>query len=65
MSGELKSFKGQMKQVDRRKATVAVLVGEQELADRVAQVKNLREGTQESVSMADLGGYLSGLVVTG
>ena len=65
MSGELKSFKGQMKQVDRRKATVAVIVGEQELADGVAQVKDLAEGTQETVSLADLESYLTAQKMSG
>ncbi len=44
-----KSMKAQMREANRLNATFAVIVGEDELANEKAQVKNLQNGQQESV----------------
>jgi len=54
------SFKSQMKRADRSGAAIALILGEQELADRTIGIKALREETgQISVSWADLGAALT------
>ncbi len=57
------SLKAQLKRADRSGAAVAVIIGEQELADGMLAVKNLREsGDQESLHETALMEYLSGLL---
>ncbi len=48
------SFRSQMKKADRSGASLALLLGEQELADRAVGFKPLRGGDQYSVAQADL-----------
>lgn len=46
-----RSIKAAMKQADRSGAQFALIVGEQELAERKVIVKNLAEGSQEEVAL--------------
>jgi len=49
-----KSLKAQMREANRLNATFAVIIGEDELANERAQVKNLQNGQQESVPFDQL-----------
>jgi histidyl-tRNA synthetase len=46
------SFKSQMKKADKSGATLAVIFGEQEVAERTATLKPLREGAGDQFSVA-------------
>lgn len=49
-----RSLKAQMRDANKRSARFAVIVGDDELEQRKASVKNLKEGTQDSVAFDDL-----------
>ncbi len=49
-----RGLKGAMKAADRSGAQLAVVVGDRDLADGVAQLKDLTTGDQESVALAEL-----------
>ncbi|SNS58948.1 histidine--tRNA ligase [Actinomadura mexicana] len=49
-----KKLKGAMKDADRSGARYAVILGERDIADGVAQVKDLAEGEQTAVPLTDL-----------
>ena len=50
------SFKSQMKRADRSGATVALIIGEDELAEKMIGIKALREDSgQISVGWSELG----------
>ncbi|QKW35859.1 histidine--tRNA ligase [Actinomadura sp. NAK00032] len=49
-----KKLKGAMKDADRSGARYAVILGERDIADGVAQVKDLAEGEQTAVPLPDL-----------
>lgn len=50
--------KGQMKQANRLRARFAVIIGEEELGEATATVKDMGSGEQKRVRMAELTGYL-------
>lgn len=50
--------KGQMKQANRLGARFAVIIGEEELSEGTASVKDMGSGEQKRVKMAELTGYL-------
>ncbi len=52
------SFKSQMKKAGNSGAKFAIILGDQEIEQQVAAVKNLQEGEQSSVAFADLAQYL-------
>jgi histidyl-tRNA synthetase len=56
-----KSLKSQMKRADRLHCRYVLLLGEQELARDAAPVRDMARGTQETVSLPSLEGYLSQL----
>ncbi|QXJ20090.1 histidine--tRNA ligase [Actinomadura graeca] len=49
-----KRLKGAMKDADRSGARYAVILGERDITDGVAQVKDLAEGEQDAVPLADI-----------
>ena len=49
-----RKMKAQMKSADRLNARTVVLIGEDEVAEGVAQLKNMADGTQEKVPVAEL-----------
>jgi histidyl-tRNA synthetase len=53
-----KSMKAQMKAADRQNARFVVILGDDELAQGVANVKDMESGEQVSVPLADLKGSL-------
>ncbi len=57
-----RGLKGAMKAADRSGATYAVVLGDRDLADGVAQVKDLRDGGQQAVPLDDLACCLEGLL---
>lgn len=57
-----RGLKGAMKAADRSGARWAVIIGEDEVAARTVQVKDLRAGTQETVDMAELAAALAGRI---
>lgn len=56
-----RSVKAQMREANRLAATHAVIVGEEEIADSSAKVKDLKTGEQISISMSDLVLHLKSL----
>ena len=56
-----RSVKAQMREANRLAATHAVIVGEEEIADSSAKVKNFKTGEQISISMSDLVSHLKSL----
>lgn len=56
-----RSMKAQMREANRKGARMAVIVGESEMADRHAQVKNLRTGEQHGIGFDALVGELRGM----
>ena len=53
-----KSFKAQLKAANRLQAAWAVIIGEDEVASGAATVKNMTEGSQESVPLDQVKKYL-------
>ncbi len=51
--GSDRSIKSQMKEANRNNAKYAVILGDQEIEQGVAAVKDLEEGTQTEIKMAD------------
>ena len=56
-----RSVKAQMREANRLAATHAVIVGDEEIADSSAKVKNLKTGEQNATSMKDLVSHLKSL----
>jgi len=56
-----RSVKAQMREANRLTATHAVIVGDEEIADSSAKVKNLKTGEQNAISMSDLVSHLKSL----
>lgn len=56
-----RSVKAQMREANRLGCPYVVIVGETELQSGTAQVKNMREGTQESVEFSSLIEYMTTL----
>lgn len=54
------NLKNRMKKADRANARVAIIIGDEELAKKVAVVKNLDEGTQQEISLSNLADVLTG-----
>ncbi len=53
-----RSMKAQLRDANRQQARFAVIVGEDELKNRQAQVKDLSQGTQEKVAFDELPDFL-------
>jgi len=49
-----RGLKGAMKAADRSGARLAIVLGDRDLADRVAQLKDLSSGDQEAVALTEL-----------
>ena len=56
-----RSVKAQMREANRLAATHAVIVGDEEIADNSAKVKDLATGEQTDVSMSNLVSHLKSL----
>ena len=56
-----RSVKAQMREANRLAATHAVIVGDEEIADSSAKVKNFKTGEQNTISMSDLVSHLKSL----
>ena len=56
-----RSVKAQMREANRLAATHAVIVGEEEIADSSAKVKDLKTGEQISISISNLVSHLKSL----
>jgi histidyl-tRNA synthetase len=52
------NLRRRMERANRIDARAAVILGQDDLAQGVAQVKNLRSGTQEAVNLPDIAAYL-------
>jgi len=51
---EVKSVKANLRQANKKKAKTCLILGEEELAQKVVQVKNLQTGLQQSVAWEDI-----------
>ena len=49
-----RKMKAQMKSADRLHARTVILIGEDEVTEGVAQLKNMEDGTQEKVPVSEL-----------
>jgi histidyl-tRNA synthetase len=49
-----KSLKSQMKRADKLKSSFALIIGEREIDDNRALLRNMRASTQEEVALEDL-----------
>ena len=49
-----RKMKAQMKSADRLNARTVIVIGEDEVAEEVAHVKNMADGTQEKVPLDEL-----------
>lgn len=58
-----RSMKAQMRTANALKVKFTVIVGESEIANQVAVVKNMAEGTQQEIPFADLAETLSKLIM--
>ena len=56
-----RSVKAQMREANRLAATHTVIVGDEEIADSSAKVKNFKTGEQNTISMSDLVSHLKSL----
>ena len=56
-----RSVKAQMREANRLAATHAVIIGDEEIADGSAKVKNFKTGEQNTISMNDLVSHLKSL----
>jgi len=54
-----RSVKAQMREANRLQSRYVLIVGEEEMATSQAQVKDMREGTQESIAFEQLADYFS------
>jgi histidyl-tRNA synthetase len=54
------SLKASLRRADSRKAKVAIVIGDNELNRGVVQMKNMVQGGQEEVPLAEVVGRLSG-----
>ncbi|MGG0657625.1 histidine--tRNA ligase [Rummeliibacillus pycnus] len=54
-----RKMKAQMKSADRQKATWVIVLGESEIAEQQATVKNMATGNQEMIPFHDLVNYLT------
>lgn len=54
-----RSLKATMREANRQQARFVVLVGESEMASRTATVKDMGQGTQESIAFDALAGYFA------
>ena len=52
-----RSFKAQMRESDRRGVGYTIIIGEDEISKKEATIKNMTDGTQESVAFNDLISY--------
>ena len=52
-----RSFKAQMRESDRRGVGYTIIIGEDEISKKEATIKNMTDGTQESVAFDDLISY--------
>ena len=57
-----RSMKAQMREANRQQARYAVLVGERELAEKRAVVRDMRSGQQQEVPLDELTDFLKGTV---
>lgn len=60
----VRSLKAQMRDANKRNARFAVIVGDDEMEKQQASVKDLKEGTQESVSFDQLHAYCNSQLTT-
>ncbi len=58
LEGQEKSLKAQMRKADKMNARKVLILGEDELARGRATLKDMAQGGQEEVALADLAGRL-------
>jgi histidyl-tRNA synthetase len=56
-----RSMKAQMREANKRKANYAIIVGEKEAINETVQLKNLNEGTQDTINQSELVSYFKSL----
>ncbi|MBR2364508.1 MAG: histidine--tRNA ligase [Lentisphaeria bacterium] len=56
LEAEEKSMKSQMRSADRLKASNVLILGENELANGVCVLKNMADGSQKNIALADVAG---------
>ena len=64
MDYRARSIRAQMKTADRLGVLYTVLIGEDELAQAAATVRDMRDGTQETMPLTDLASRLAAYINT-
>nr|NIS40079.1 histidine--tRNA ligase [Desulfuromonadales bacterium] len=57
-----KSLKAQLRRADKIKARFALIIGEDELAEGKAQLRNMSDGSQQEIALNNIGAALSELI---
>ena len=57
-----RSLKGQLKQANKQGASYTVIIGEQELEEKMAVVRDMNNNSQENVAFNEVAGYLKKLM---
>jgi histidyl-tRNA synthetase len=56
-----RSVKSQMREANKIGASLAIILGDKELKDKSVQIKDLKNGQQESISIDSIISYIQGL----
>ena len=56
-----RSIKSQMREANKIGASLAIIIGDKELKDKSVQIKDLKNGQQESISIDSIISYIQGL----
>ena len=57
-----RSLKGQLKQANKQGAVYTVIIGEQELEQKMAVVRDMNNNSQENIAFDEVAGYLKKLM---
>jgi len=56
-----RSIKSQMREANKIGASLAIIIGDKELKDKSVQIKDLKNGQQESIPIDSIISYIQGL----
>ena len=56
-----RSIKSQMREANKIGASLAIIIGDKELKDKSVQIKDLKNGQQESIPFDSIISYIQGL----
>jgi histidyl-tRNA synthetase len=56
-----RSIKSQMREANKKGASLAIIIGDKELKDKSVQIKDLNNGQQESIPIDSIISYIKSL----